>query len=109
MKNNINPTSKLLILISRKRRLIEIKDVVIPQDQLDRIRQVRATKSDWSNEYHYFLRKMKMGSCCVCYELPSKLATFKVGTAFMLERYCDNCISHIYDNLDGIDKKMIIK
>jgi hypothetical protein len=38
------------------------------------------------------------------------MATYKVGTAFMIERYCDKCISHIYDNLDPFyDMTVIIR
>jgi hypothetical protein len=95
---------------NRKRRLIEIKEIQISQDQLERINRFRASRSiAWSNEYQRFLRNTgKAGVCCISNELPSKIASYKVGTAFMVERYCDNCFFHIYDNLDEFNEKIVI-
>jgi hypothetical protein len=100
-------------MFNRKRRLIEIKEIQIPQDQLEQIRQFRESRSNsWSTEYLQFLRRTtRTGVCCICNDLPQKLATFKVGTAVMVERYCDSCFHHLKDDLttNGLNEKIVIK
>jgi hypothetical protein len=100
-------------VLNRRRRLIEIKEIEISNDQAEQISQYKASKNPtlWSNEYLHYLRRIGViGLCCVCYELPSKMATYKVGTAQMVERYCDKCISHIYDDLhEFYDKTVFIR
>jgi hypothetical protein len=97
-------------MFNRKRRLVKLEDIQLSQNQLEELTRFKAVRSlHWSVDYLRLLRRIGGGVCCICNELPSKLATYKVGNALMIERYCDNCISHIYDNLDGIDEKMIIE
>jgi hypothetical protein len=97
-------------VLNRKRRLIEIKEIQISQDQLEQINQFKTSRViAWSGEYQRFLRNTgRAGVCCICNEPPSKMATYKVGTAFMVERYCGKCFSRIYDNLDEFNEKIVI-
>jgi hypothetical protein len=97
-------------MLSRKRRLLKIEDIQVSDEKLEQINRFKASRViTWSGEYQRFLRNTgRVGTCCVCNELPSKMATYKVGTALMVERYCDNCFSHIYDNLDEFYEKTVI-
>jgi hypothetical protein len=97
-------------MFNRKRRLIKIEDIEISDEQLERINRFKASRViAWSGEYQRFLRNTgRAGVCCICNELPSKMATFKVGSAFMVERYCDSSMKRIFDNLKGIEEKTVI-
>jgi hypothetical protein len=91
-------------VFNRKRRLIKIEDIEVTKEKLD----VLGTCGKDSFGYGQLMRKVFGGYCCICMGVPYKIATYKVGTAFMLERYCNEHLFHISDNLKGIDEKIEI-
>jgi hypothetical protein len=93
-------------MLNRKRRLIKIEDIniVISEEGLKNFNSM----SQWSPQYAGMMRKVYGGYCNICMSKPDKIATFHVGKGTLIERYCNEHLFHIFDNLDGIDEKIEI-
>lgn len=101
-------------MLNRKRRLIELKDIDIPEESLKIIREFKALHhSSWrSIDHDKLFRSLAGGACVVCMEVPSKIAKYDMGNGFvMAERYCNSCFRHIKDDLhtNGLNEKIEVK
>jgi hypothetical protein len=68
-----------------------IKPMNIPADQLELLNHVMTSKrySDISREA---LQKKITGKCCVCGDIPTRIASYDCSGATRIERYCDSCV-----------------
>jgi hypothetical protein len=98
-------------MLDRKRRLIKIDDIdsAILEEALKQIKNYSISQWQWHPQYPSMMRKIYGGYCIVCMCKPDKVATFRIGKGTLTERYCNEHLFHVYDNLKGIDEKIIIK
>ena len=69
-----------------------ITPVVIPDDKLQFLKK----KLDDPNVSQFlkrdFIREIMGGTCSICEEPPTKIATYRMEAISVIERYCDKCI-----------------
>jgi hypothetical protein len=72
-----------------------ITTVVIPDDKLQFLKK----KLDNPNVSQFlkrdFTREILGGTCSICEEPPTKIATYRMESISMIERYCDKCLEKL--------------
>jgi len=101
-------------MLSRKNKnIVKIEDVITTKEQKDKINDYRKSHSNGWHSNHIFANYLRTvlkieGLCCMCGSLPDKKIYYNSG---LVERYCNNCIDHVKDDLktNRLNEKLIIK
>ena len=68
-----------------------ITRIPLTEDQLKLLNRMSRSTSDYDREY---IRKHTgTGICVMCEKFATHIATYDVGGATRIERYCDTCVS----------------
>jgi len=83
-----------------RNQIRKIEPIEIPKEEIQKVNEYREQHKDTgTSQFTHFLRRATTieGLCCLCMSLPCTLVTFRGG---FQERYCENHIDRIKDNLE---------
>ncbi len=78
------------IIIELKSRAV-IKPIIVDKHKLDDLRQNIESPNISIEAKYAIMKKVVGGVCSRCEEIPTKILTYDVGGAHLIEKYCDRC------------------
>ena len=70
-----------------------ITPIPLTEDQLKILNRMSRSTTDYDREY--IRKRTGTGSCVMCENFATYLATYDVGGATRIERYCERCIKSV--------------
>ena len=70
-----------------------ITPIPLTEDQLKLLNRMSRSTTDYDREY--IRKRTGTGSCVMCENFATYLATYDVGGATRIERYCERCIKSV--------------
>jgi hypothetical protein len=75
----------------------KIEPLIIPEEKLQELKAVLADPKLADVRKSFVMRRIS-GTCLVCGQMPSYLATYKMLGITRIEKYCDECLARINKN-----------
>ena len=71
-----------------------ITPIPLTEDQLKLLNRMSQSTTDYDHR-EYIRKRTGTGSCVMCENFATYLATYDVGGATRIERYCERCIKSV--------------